>query len=262
MPEIEWKGTDGVNFWAGRDGQTAEAIADHIMEGSMEGTNQEFRNSSKEKSSHFGVAKDGRIWQWVKIQDTAWTNGYLEPGLDLSCDWLVKCWANGVKAKQINPNKMTISIEHEGFTGGVMPESQYQATLWLHKFLIAAAGIKVDRQHIVGHYQISPQSKPRCPGTGFPWSRLIMDLAGEILPPDDAFDLNGYRVPEPFATYWKKNGGLPVFGLPVGNYTIDRNAHPPATDYQYFERARLEVQPDGSISRGRVGAELLYRTGR
>lgn len=262
MPEIIWKGTNGVNYWPSRDGKMAVAIADHIMEGTMESTDGWFRNPASEVSSHFGVAKDGRIWQWVKIQDTAWTNGNLEEGLDLSCDWLVECWANGVKSKQINPNRRTISIEHEGLTGERLTEKQYASTLWLHRQIIEQTGIKHDRQHIVGHYQISPKSKPDCPGTGFPWTRLIMDLTGEILPPDGAFDLNGYHVPEPFATYWKKNGGLPVFGLPIGNFTIDSSKYPPAQIYQFFERARLEVQPDGSITRGLVGAELLKLAGR
>lgn len=262
MFNIEWKGTDGNNFWEGRDDQGVYGIVDHIMQGTMESTDGWFKNVKSEVSAHFGVAKDGRIWNWVKAINTAWANGDMQAGLDLGIYWLAECWADGVKSKQINPNRRTISIEHEGNSGDVMPEKQYQATLWLHQQLLEQFAMKADRQHIIQHRQISPKSKPNCPGAGFPMDRLLADLAGQMFPPGNEFDLNGFHVPEPFATYWKKNGGLPVFGLPVGNYTIDRNAHPPATDYQYFERARLEVQPDGTISRGLVGAELLRATGR
>jgi N-acetyl-anhydromuramyl-L-alanine amidase AmpD len=166
---IEWKGSP--NFWSGRNGQTATAICDHIMEGTMDATNSWFKNLRSEASSHFGVAKDGRIWQWVKVEDTAWGNGILQSP-DMSVPWLAEC-----ARQDINPNYRTISIEHEGSSGDTFTESQYQATLWLHRYLCALYSIPADRQHIVGHYQVMSRDRANCPGPSFPWQRLMTDLA-------------------------------------------------------------------------------------
>lgn len=248
---IEQKGTAGNNYWPGRDGQTAVAIADHIMEGSIESTWGWFKNPASEVSSHFGIAKDGRIWQFVDVANTAWTNGNLEPGLDLTAPWLSECWADGVKSKQINPNKRTISIEHEGHTGDVMPSKQYYTTLELHKFLIAQYKIVPDRKHIVGHYQISPKSKPNCPGVGFPWSQLMADLNSTNV---DGFSLNDFQVKEPFASFWKNHGGLEIFGLPITAVRPGGNLYPNSSEVQWFERARFENHA-GTVMLGLVGSE-------
>ena len=47
----------------------------HIMEGSLDGTDSWFRQSRAQASSHFGVGKDGTIYQWVETNDTAWHAG-------------------------------------------------------------------------------------------------------------------------------------------------------------------------------------------
>jgi N-acetylmuramoyl-L-alanine amidase len=173
-----WKGTNGNNFWVGRDGETAVAIVDHCMSKGADGTRATlpscwgwFSNPKSEVSAHFGISKAGEVWQFVKLSDTAWGNGILE-NPDLSLPWLAEC----VK-KKINPNKRTISIEHEGDSFDKMPEAQYQASLALHRYLIATVGtIKADRQHIIGHYQITGRNRALCPGPGFPWERLMNDL--------------------------------------------------------------------------------------
>ncbi len=170
ISRITWKGSP--NHWVGRDNNTVVAIVNHIMQGTMESTNGWFKNRRSEVSSHFGVAKDGRIWQWVRVPDAAWGNGIPESP-DLSLDWL----ADGLKRK-INPNNLTVSIEHEGNTGDTFTEEQYQSSLWLHKYLITTYRIVPDRKHIIGHYQISAKSRANCPGKGFPWQRLMNELAG------------------------------------------------------------------------------------
>lgn len=175
ISRITWKGSP--NHWVGRDNNTVVAIVDHIMQGTMESTNGWFKNRRSDVSAHFGVAKDGRIWQWVRVPDAAWGNGIPESP-DLSLDWL----ADGLK-KNINPNNLTVSIEHEGNTGDTFTEQQFQSTLWLHKYLISTYRIMPDRKHIIGHYQISARSRANCPGTGFPWQRLLNELSGMPKPP-------------------------------------------------------------------------------
>lgn len=252
---IEQKGTDGVNFWPGRDNQVVVAIVDHIIEGTIESAWSWFKNPKSEVSAHFGVAKDGRKWCFVEPANTAWANGNLEVGLDLNIPWLAECWANGVKSKQINPNRRTISIEHEGFSDAIMPAKQYASTLELHQLLIAEYKIIPDRKHIIGHWQISPKSKPDCPGVGFPWSQLMADL-GQTITNDNSFSLNGYQVPEPFAAFWKNRGGVEIFGLPISAPRPGGSRFPTSSVVQWFERARFENH-GGVVMLGLVGSENL-----
>lgn len=143
------------------------AIVDHIMAGTLIGTDSWFANPVSKASSHFGVGKNGEIHQYVDLRYPAWANG-----VPNKPDWpLLK--------SGVNPNYYTISIEHEGESGDVMPEAQYQATLALHRWLIETLGIPVTRDNIIGHYRIDSVNKSNCPGSGFPWERLFMDLKGE-----------------------------------------------------------------------------------
>ncbi len=169
---IIWQGSP--NFWSGRDGQTPVAICNHIMDGTIESSNAWFKNRRSEASSHFGIARDGRIWQWVRVQDSAWTNGILQ-NPDLSVGWL----ADSVR-RNINPNTRTVSIEHEGYTGRPFTEEQYKASLWLHRYLCTRYNIVPDREHVIGHYQVTARDRAHCPGPAFPWKRLMTDLAAGV----------------------------------------------------------------------------------
>lgn len=170
-PAIVWRGTNGNNYYAGRDGQKVIAICDHIMAGSIESADSWFKSPGSQASAHFGVAKDGRIWQWVAEENAAWANGVVNLSA-ASPPWLVSA-----VAVHENPNNLTISIEHEGQPSDIMPEAQYQATLSLHRYLVAKYAIKLDREHIIGHYQVDAVNRPDCPGPNYPWKRLMSDLA-------------------------------------------------------------------------------------
>ncbi|MBN9387853.1 MAG: N-acetylmuramoyl-L-alanine amidase [Chloroflexi bacterium] len=250
--KIVWKGTNGQNFWAGRDGESAVAIVDHCMSKGADGTRATlescanwFAKPKSEVSAHFGVGKDGRVWQFVDLRNTAWANGILEQP-DLSLPWLAEC-----VSRKINPNRRTISIEHEGDSNDTMPEAQYRATLALHRFLIATVGIKADRQHIVGHYQVTARQRANCPGAGFPWARLMSDLAASSFQDP----VTGFAVNEPFASFWRDHGGLSVFGRPVSEAISGEKGFPECQSIQWFERARFELHPGGVIMLGLVGNE-------
>jgi N-acetyl-anhydromuramyl-L-alanine amidase AmpD len=170
--KIVWKGSP--NFWSGRDKAAPIAICNHIMDGTMESTDGWFKNRRSDVSSHFGVARDGRIWQWVKVEDTAWANGILQ-NPDTSIGWLADCVRN-----KANPNNFTVSIEHEGRSGVPFTEVQYKATLWLQTYLCRTYKIAADTQHIIGHYQITARDRANCPGSAFPWARLRSDLTNAL----------------------------------------------------------------------------------
>ena len=44
----------------------------HIMQGTLGGTDSWFHNTASRVSSHFGVGKDGTVYQWVDTAERAW----------------------------------------------------------------------------------------------------------------------------------------------------------------------------------------------
>lgn len=160
--QIKW--SSSPNFRAGRRKRKPLAIVNHITAGLMPGTLGWLKNPAAQASAHYLVTKDGRIFQLVKDEDTAWHAGIVNRP-----NWSIY---DGT-----NPNKYTIGIEHEGFDGD-LTEAQYQATLKLHRQLIAKWGIPIDQEHIIGHYRIDSVNRPNCPGPKFPWQRLFSDLKG------------------------------------------------------------------------------------
>ncbi|GAB6154433.1 N-acetylmuramoyl-L-alanine amidase [Desulfosporosinus burensis] len=162
-PNIIWIGSP--NFSSPK-GYKIIAIVNHIMSGTLTGTDAWFANPASKVSSHFGIGKNGVIHQYVDIGNPAWANGSVNK----------PSWPLLIPG--VNPNYYTISIEHEGESGNIMPEAQYQATLALHRWLIGKLDIPVTRDNIIGHYRIDSVNRSRCPGTGFPWDRLFKDLQG------------------------------------------------------------------------------------
>jgi N-acetyl-anhydromuramyl-L-alanine amidase AmpD len=122
-------------------------------------------NQKAKASAHYLVTKLGDIYQLVKDEDSSWHAGAVSKP-----NWKLYDGSN--------PNYYTIGIEHEALPGERLTEMQYQATLWLHKQLIAKHGIPIDEGHIIGHYRIDSVNRPNCPGPGFPWQRLFNDLKG------------------------------------------------------------------------------------
>lgn len=159
--QIQWVGTP--NYTSGRGGRAPVAIVDHITAGLYPGTLNWMQNPAAQASAHYLILQDGRILQLVRDEDTAWANGYVERPT-----WRLY---DGT-----NPNRYTLSIEHENLSGGHLTEAQYQASLWLHKQLIERWDIPISRDTIIGHNQIDTVNRPHDPGLEFPWNRLFLDL--------------------------------------------------------------------------------------
>lgn len=75
------------------------------------------------------------------------------------------------------------------------------------------------------------------------------------------FAETGLCISGPIRAYWERNGGLAVFGYPI---TVQRTetVEGRTLQVQWFERDRLEIQANGQITAGRLGARLLELDGR
>ncbi|WNI15583.1 N-acetylmuramoyl-L-alanine amidase [Actinacidiphila sp. ITFR-21] len=107
MPGATWRPVPNCT----KGGQQAVyGVVLHIMEGTLDGSDAWFRNPAAQASSHFGVGKDGRIYQWVDTADRAWA--------------------------QESGNRAWLSIEHEGNSGDSLTPAQLAATArvvaWAH----------------------------------------------------------------------------------------------------------------------------------
>jgi len=162
-----------------RRGYIPEIIVDHITEGSAQSCINWFNSPNNTQSSaHFLVARDGKVYQFVSIEDNAWANG-------IAISDIPKAKAAIVKSKGVNPNWYSVSIEHEGVykeTHGALTPEQLQSTIMLHRYIIAyvknkyGKTIPADRDHILGHYEIDPVRKPFCPGEKYPFDTIITEL--------------------------------------------------------------------------------------
>jgi N-acetyl-anhydromuramyl-L-alanine amidase AmpD len=173
---IQWIGSP--NFELYRRGYKPLAIVNHIMCGTLEGTDSWFKNPASQVSAHFGVGKNGEIHQYVNELSTAWANGRKSTPDE---SWLANFPAG------VNPNLWTISIEHEGYPEDGLTEAQTKATIELHKYLVEKWNIPIDPIHITGHFRIDSVSRKDCPGPKFPWDRLFKELKGGYqMKPEDA----------------------------------------------------------------------------
>ncbi|NWJ45725.1 MAG: N-acetylmuramoyl-L-alanine amidase [Chloroflexi bacterium] len=160
------------NFWKGRGQHHPVAIVEHTMHGTLEDTFRYFNGElgNYPVSAHYGVGRDGRIWQFVAVEDTAWANGIVQDH-DTTLDWVTDALRDGV-----NLNAITISIEYEGYSGEALTEEQYEAAVELHRQLLPQWNIPANEKHIIGHSQLDRRERAADPGAGFPWARLLQAL--------------------------------------------------------------------------------------
>ncbi len=128
------------------------AIVIHVMDGSLIGTDSWFATPISSVSAHYGIGKNGEIHQYVQETDSAWHAGQI-----VSPSW-------NLLRHGINPNTYTIGIEHEGGPNDSWTEEMKKSSSSLIKDICSRWNIPVDRDHIIGHYQIKA-SKPNCPAT-------------------------------------------------------------------------------------------------
>ena len=203
--EIKWQ--KSPNYRAGANRRIL-AIVDHITAGLMPGCLSWMCYPASKASAHYLVCKDGTIYQLVADTDIAWHAGVVHRP-----SWTLY---DGT-----NPNRYTIGIEHECLSGGELTEEQYQSTLWLHKELVRKHKIPIDRQHIIGHYEIDSVNRPNCPGAQFPWARLMADLQASKQSADSlTVSVHGYEEQVPVVKRGETNY-IPIRWLGRLGYKVE-----------------------------------------
>jgi hypothetical protein len=157
---IHWNPAHSGNYTQGRQGARISYIVIHDTEGSYAGAISWFKNPASNVSAHYILrSSDGDITQMVREQDIAWHAG----------NW--------------NYNKAAIGIEHEGWMS--QPDRWYTEVMYRRSAQLTAAiakryGVPVDRQHIIGHYQVPRPNDHVDPGPGWKWDHY-MDLVRSFL---------------------------------------------------------------------------------
>jgi hypothetical protein len=143
-PRSRFYGAASGNYWTGRTyrGRTYDVnkIVVHVMQGSWSGAINWFKDPQAGVSCHYSVrSSDGFIGQSVWERNTAYHAGH----------WIT--------------NLTSVGIEHEGYIGQPrwFTAAMYQSSAKLAAYLCKKHRIPIDRNHIIGHYQV-----PGCPGSG------------------------------------------------------------------------------------------------
>jgi N-acetyl-anhydromuramyl-L-alanine amidase AmpD len=113
-------------------------IVIHVTEGSFLGTVSWLRDPRAHASANFVVSRDGRVQELVPLHDIAWHAGN---------------WAMNVRS---------IGIENVGFTDDPsgFTASEYRAAARIAAVVARRSLIPIDRQHIIGHYQVPDPNDP------------------------------------------------------------------------------------------------------
>jgi len=166
-----------------RNGWVPDIIVCHITEGNYNGSVDWLCNKKSQASSHFVVSRQGEVSQLVDLKDMSWCNGTSNVSSDKRFYGLST--SSIIKNRKCNANYYTISIETEGYsatTKGSLSNSQFNSLVNLIIYIkeqikkIYNINLIIDRKHILGHYEINPITKPNCPGSEFPFDKLIKEV--------------------------------------------------------------------------------------
>ena len=175
------------NHTTGRNGNghTPDIIVCHTTGGSFPGSIDWVTSPTSQVSYHFMVSTSGDVKQCVDIANQAWANGTSVTAGDnrhSSNSTLAV-----VRDRGGNANLYTISIgfeETHSKMNGSLTAKQIDAAVALIRYIqsevrrMFGADIPANRQHIVGHNEITPLTRPDCPGADFPFDEIIRRLGG------------------------------------------------------------------------------------
>src|SRR2546421_7124740 len=170
------KWTPSPNFWDGYDKR--DFIVVHAT-ASGDGATEYVPNfdANTQKSTHYAVAMDGGVVQYVEEKNSAWGN----------------CCASGnssfMGVPGYNWNKSTVSIENEKHStdnSTALTDAQYQSLLKLVRDIAKRWNIPLQHgslgtRGVIYHHDIDPVNKGLCPGN-FPYDTFFQDLNNTTQP--------------------------------------------------------------------------------
>jgi N-acetylmuramoyl-L-alanine amidase/Putative peptidoglycan binding domain len=142
-PGAQWHGP--VPNQGGAMGNVRLGVV-HIESGSQAGTDAWFHNPNAQVSAHFGIAKDGTVYQWVDTSRIAWAEAAY--------------------------NDCAISVENEGYSGEQLTFAQAVALSKLMVWVYQTHGVPLARNSDpngvgwIGHGElgVAGGAHPLCPG--------------------------------------------------------------------------------------------------
>lgn len=231
------------------------AVVDHIAEGGPNTWKWLFNEQADgggPVSSTFFIAEDGTIYQGMGIYSRAWANGlrwdgrkYFDPeGAQVEPTW--HRIAQGGSHRGKDPNKLTVSIEHEGYHNRPRTSPQMQASIDVLHYIQNETGIiYIPHDTLIGHYEISPKNRANCPGPYF-------DL-GAIAQRGNQDPLKVRTIPGPdgkprycgtgFYDLWQSLGGLRNCGYPLSDEEWTEDLTPEKVTIMRFERVIFKFKP-------------------
>ena len=131
-PPVVWLKGEGNFTKAHRRPEALDKIVIHVTEGAFWGSVRWLQSRRAHASSHYVVARSGRIIQLVHLSDIAWHAGH---------------WGT---------NEQSVGIEHEGFTYGPdgFTDAQYHASARLAAWIARRSLMPIDRRHLIGHRDV------------------------------------------------------------------------------------------------------------
>jgi uncharacterized protein YgiM (DUF1202 family) len=171
QPAITWDPAHSGNYRV-ESGRTIDMIVIHKAEGSLSSAVSWFQNSAAKVSAHY-VVNANEVVQTVQDKNEAWHAG------------------------NHAYNMRSIGIENEGYSArNDITDAHYRRLAQLVAYLCNKYSISIDRQHIIGHYQVPDPNHPgefggadhhiHCPGPNFDWTLFmsyVNQYAGSSTPP-------------------------------------------------------------------------------
>ena len=157
-PPLVWLKGEGNFTKSHRHPESIDKIVVHVTEGAFWGSVRWLQSPRAHASSHYIVARNGRIVQLVHLSDIAWHAG----------NWKV--------------NSHSVGIEHEGYTYGPegFTDAQYQSSARLAAWIARRSLMPIDRKHIIGHAEVPAPGGGRGgsshhtdPGPHWNWRRYL-----------------------------------------------------------------------------------------
>ena len=149
----------------GRNGHVPHIIVLHVSGGTWTSNRNWLMNPAAPASYNRYVRRDGQEVIFVPDENAAWAHGRIN-----------RPTTRALKAANINPNLYSLSLCREGHNHHEPTPEQYATMLRIIREWTMKYDISADRTTIIGHNEIDSVNRAFCPGSGWPWTKLMQDL--------------------------------------------------------------------------------------